>query len=61
MGADYPRADLMRMTPRQLAGCAYFAARRRRSEAAEDMAIAATAARADGKALQRRISELQKD
>ena len=49
------------MTPRQLAGNAYYAARRKRAEAAEDMAIGAMAARADKRDLEKQMRDLQKD
>jgi hypothetical protein len=36
----YPPADVWLMTPRQIAGCVYFAHRRKQKEVAEQLAIA---------------------
>jgi hypothetical protein len=48
-------------TPRQLNGFLRFASRRRCLEAAERMALAATAARGDPKAVKDQIEKLSKD
>ena len=49
------------MTPREIAGSLYFAERRRRREAAEQLALGALAARGEPQALKRQIEQLKKD
>jgi hypothetical protein len=49
------------MTPREIAGCLHFVQRRRRREAAEQLAYAALAARGEPRELKRQIDQLHKD
>jgi hypothetical protein len=49
------------MTPREIAGSLYFAERRRRRDAAEQLALGALAARGEPRALKRQIEQLKKD
>jgi hypothetical protein len=49
------------MTPREIAGALYFAERRRRREAAEQLALGALAARGEPRALKKQIEDLQRD
>jgi hypothetical protein len=49
------------MTPREIAGCLHFVQRRRRREAAEQLAFAALAARGEARELKRQIERLQAD
>jgi len=48
-------------TPRQLNGFLRFAGRRRRLEAAEQLALASTAARADPKTVKDQVEKMSKD
>lgn len=49
------------MTPREIAASLYFAERRRKREAAEQLALAALAARGEPRALRQQIKDLQRD
>jgi hypothetical protein len=49
------------MTPRQIAGCLNLAQRRRRREAAEQLAFAALATRGEPRELKRQIEQLQNE
>ena len=49
------------MTPREIAGSLYFTERRRRRDAAEQLALGALAARGEPRALKRQIEQLKKD
>lgn len=49
------------MTPREIAASLYFAERRRKREAAEQLALHALAARGEPRALKKRIEDLQRD
>jgi hypothetical protein len=49
------------MTPREIAASLYFAERRRKREAAEQLALAALAARGEQRVLKRQIEDLQRD
>lgn len=49
------------MTPRQIAGALYFAERRRKREAAEQLALDAIATRGEPRELKRQIERLRKD
>jgi hypothetical protein len=49
------------MTPREIAGSLHFVLRRRRREAAEQLAFAALAARGEPRELKRQIEHLQKE
>jgi hypothetical protein len=49
------------MTPRQIAGCLYFARRRRQREAAENLALAALAARGEPRELKRQLDQLHRN
>ena len=49
------------MTPREIAASLYFAERRRKREAAEQLALQALAARGEPRALKKRMEDLQKD
>jgi hypothetical protein len=48
------------MTPREIAGSLYFAERRRKRLAAEQLALGALAARGDPRALKKQIEDLQR-
>ena len=58
---SYPRAEVWAMTPREIAGSLYFAERRRRRDAAEQLSLGAIAARGEPRALKRQIEQLKKD
>lgn len=47
------------MTPREIAGSLYFAERRRKRQAAEQLALNALAVRGEPRALKKQIEELQ--
>ena len=49
------------MTPREIAGSLYFAERRRRREAADQLVIEALGARAEPGELKRQLERLRKD
>ena len=49
------------MTPREIAASLYFAERRRKREAAEQLALTALAARGEPRVLKKRIEDLQRD
>jgi hypothetical protein len=49
------------MTPREIAASLYFAERRRKREAAEQLALGALAARGEPRVLKRQIEDLQRD
>lgn len=49
------------MTPRQIAGSLYFAERRRKREAAEQLVLHALAARGEPRMLKKRVEDLQRD
>jgi hypothetical protein len=49
------------MTPREIAASLYFAERRKRREAAEQLALNAIAMRGDSRALKKQIEDLQRD
>jgi hypothetical protein len=49
------------MTPRQIAGALYFARRRRRREAAEQLALSSLATRGEPRELKRQLNELNRD
>jgi hypothetical protein len=49
------------MTPREIAASLYFAERRRKREAAEQLALLALAARGEPRVLKKRIEDLQRD
>ena len=61
IAANYPRAEVWAMTPREIAGSLYFAERRRKREAAEQLALDALAARGEPRVLKRQIERLQRD
>ncbi len=49
------------MTPREIAASLYFADRRRKRDAAEQLALSALAARGEPRALAKQIEDLQRD
>jgi len=49
------------MTPRQIAAALYFASRRRQRDAADHLALAALAARAEPRELKRQIVQLRRE
>jgi hypothetical protein len=49
------------MTPREIAASLYFTERRRRREAAEQLALSPLAARGEPRALKKQIEDLQRD
>lgn len=49
------------MTPREIAASLFFAERRRKREAAEQLALNALAARGEPRALKKQIEDLQRD
>ncbi len=49
------------MIPREIVASLYFAERRRKREAAEQLALGALAARGEPRALKRQIKNLQRD
>ena len=49
------------MTPREIAASLYFAERRRRREAAEQLALGALAARGETHAVKKQIQDLRRD
>jgi len=49
------------MTPRQIAGALYFAGRRRQRDAAENLALAALAARGEPRELKRQMEMLKRE
>jgi hypothetical protein len=49
------------MTPREIAASVYFAERRRRREAAEQLALNALAARGEPRVLKKQMEDLQRD
>jgi hypothetical protein len=61
IAANYPRAEVWAMTPRQIAGSLYFAERRRKREAAEQLVLHALAARGEPRMLKKRVEDLQRD
>jgi hypothetical protein len=61
IGANYPRAEVWAMTPREIAGALYFAERRRRREAAERLALDALATRGEPRELKKQIEDLRRD
>jgi hypothetical protein len=61
IAAGHPPAVVWTYTPRRLAGFLDFAARRQKREAANTLALHATAARADGKDINARLKELAKE
>ena len=61
IGANYPPAEVWAMTPRQIAGSLYFAGRRRRREAAEQLALSALAARGEPRELKRQLDQLHRE
>jgi hypothetical protein len=61
IAANYPRAEVWAMTPREIAASLYFAERRRKREAAEQLALNALAARGEPRVLKKRIEDLQRD
>ena len=61
IAAGYPPSDAWAMTPREIAGRLYFAERRRKREAAEQLSLQALAARGEPRALKKQIEDLQRD
>ena len=61
IAANYPCAEVWAMTPREIAASLYFAERRRKREAAEQLALSALAARGEPRALKKQIEDLQRD
>jgi hypothetical protein len=61
IAANYPHAEVWAMTPREIGASLYFAKRRRKREAAEQLALSALAARRDSRALRQQITDLQRD
>ena len=61
IAAGYPPSDAWAMTPREIAGCLYFAERRRKRAAAEQLSLQALAARGEPRALKKQIEDLQRD
>ena len=61
IAANYPRAEVWAMTPREIAGSIYFAERRRKREAAEQLALGALAARGEPRVLKKQIEDLRRD
>jgi len=49
------------MTPRQIAASLYFARRRRQREAAENLALAALAARGEPREVKRQLDQMHRD
>jgi hypothetical protein len=49
------------MTPREIAASLYFAERRKKRQAAEQLALAALAVRGEPRALKQQINDLQRD
>jgi hypothetical protein len=60
IAANYPRAEVWAMTPREIAASLYLAERRRKRQAAEQLALSSLAARGDARALRKQINELQR-
>jgi hypothetical protein len=61
IAANYPRAEVWAMTPREIAASVYFAERRKRREAAEQLVLSALAARGEPRALKQQIKDLHRD
>jgi hypothetical protein len=61
IAANYTRAEVWAMTPREIAASLYFAERRRRREAAEQLALAVLAARGEPRALKKQIEDLRRE
>ena len=61
IAAGYQRCDVWEMTPREIAGCLYFAERRRKHQAAENLMLTALASRGESRDLKRQIESLQRD
>jgi hypothetical protein len=61
IAANYPRAEVWAMTPREISASLYFAERRRKREAAEQLALGALAARGEPRVVKKQIEDLQRD
>jgi hypothetical protein len=61
IAANYPRAEVWAMTPRDIAASLYFADRRRRRVVAEQLALATLAIRGEPRALKKQMEDLQRD
>jgi hypothetical protein len=61
IAANYPRAEGWAMIPREIVASLYFAERRRKREAAEQLALGALAARGEPRTLKQQIKNLQRD
>lgn len=61
MGAGHPFTAVLGYTPRQIEGLLFLAERRKKREAALNLAISVTAARGEPDAVKKQLKEWSKD
>lgn len=61
IGAGYGRADVLAMTPREIAAAVHLSSRRRTRDAADRLLLGALAAQGDKKAIEQALSDLKSE